>query len=234
MGGARDRSDTVVLYGVEPACFRRRLGRGGDDRRDAGTVIPAVAARRAARSARLRRTIPQSPVEQVQARSAPTARSTPTQRGPFTPWPQRRQRRRRDARLGRRHLDSRGRATPGEGRIRSDRAGSLRALRRAERRRSDGLYASSVRTRSASSRASTTATFAPQRSGSGEVSGHEGRHHGILHGRTHRARRSDRQWRHLFAAACPFYGPSTAIDPQAIHIPICGSYGARDTSIPAE
>lgn len=37
----------------------------------------------------------------------------------------------------------------------------------------------------------------------------------------------------LFAAACPFYGYVEGIDPKAIHIPICGNYGARDESIPA-
>ena len=38
----------------------------------------------------------------------------------------------------------------------------------------------------------------------------------------------------LFAGAAPFYGPLEGIDPKAIRIPICGSYGARDTSIPAD
>jgi carboxymethylenebutenolidase len=38
----------------------------------------------------------------------------------------------------------------------------------------------------------------------------------------------------LFAAAAPFYGAPEGIDPKAIRIPICGSYGARDTSIPAD
>ncbi len=37
----------------------------------------------------------------------------------------------------------------------------------------------------------------------------------------------------LFAAACPFYGSLDEIDPANVHIPICGNYGARDTSIPA-
>lgn len=36
-----------------------------------------------------------------------------------------------------------------------------------------------------------------------------------------------------FSAVCPFYGPIEDIDPAAIHVPFCGSYGARDTSIPA-
>ncbi len=35
-----------------------------------------------------------------------------------------------------------------------------------------------------------------------------------------------------FAAVCPFYGTPDGIDPHAIAIPVCGSYGARDTSIP--
>ncbi|MGC1379452.1 MAG: dienelactone hydrolase family protein [Candidatus Baltobacteraceae bacterium] len=39
---------------------------------------------------------------------------------------------------------------------------------------------------------------------------------------------------HLFGAACPFYGPIADIDPTAVAVPVCGSYGARDTSIPAE
>ncbi|HYL26309.1 MAG TPA: dienelactone hydrolase family protein [Candidatus Nitrosotalea sp.] len=37
----------------------------------------------------------------------------------------------------------------------------------------------------------------------------------------------------LFAAAAPFYGAVADIDPKAIHTPACGSYGARDTGIPA-
>ena len=38
----------------------------------------------------------------------------------------------------------------------------------------------------------------------------------------------------LFAAAAPFYGTPEDVDPKAIRIPICGSYGARDTSIPPD
>jgi carboxymethylenebutenolidase len=38
----------------------------------------------------------------------------------------------------------------------------------------------------------------------------------------------------LFLVAAPFYGAVANVDPKAIHIPICGSYGARDTGIPAE
>ena len=37
----------------------------------------------------------------------------------------------------------------------------------------------------------------------------------------------------VLAAALPFYGAVADIDPNKIHIPICGSYGERDTSIPA-
>jgi carboxymethylenebutenolidase len=37
----------------------------------------------------------------------------------------------------------------------------------------------------------------------------------------------------VFAVAAPFYGAVENIDPNAVHIPICGSYGERDTSIPA-
>ncbi|MBV8344937.1 MAG: dienelactone hydrolase family protein [Candidatus Eremiobacteraeota bacterium] len=37
-----------------------------------------------------------------------------------------------------------------------------------------------------------------------------------------------------FAAVCPFYGAVEGIDPAAIRMPLCGSYGARDTSIPAD
>jgi carboxymethylenebutenolidase len=37
----------------------------------------------------------------------------------------------------------------------------------------------------------------------------------------------------VFAAVIPFYGAVKDIDPAAVHIPVCGSYGARDTSIPA-
>jgi len=38
----------------------------------------------------------------------------------------------------------------------------------------------------------------------------------------------------VFSAVCPFYGSLKDIDPDNIHIPVCGSYGARDTSIPAD
>jgi len=38
----------------------------------------------------------------------------------------------------------------------------------------------------------------------------------------------------VFAAACPFYGSLKDISPDNIHIPICGSFGARDTGIPAD
>jgi carboxymethylenebutenolidase len=38
----------------------------------------------------------------------------------------------------------------------------------------------------------------------------------------------------LFALVAPFYGPIKDVDPAAIHIPVCGSYGGRDTGIPAE
>jgi carboxymethylenebutenolidase len=38
----------------------------------------------------------------------------------------------------------------------------------------------------------------------------------------------------LFAAACPFYGPLKDVEPARVRVPVCGSYGARDTSIPAD
>jgi carboxymethylenebutenolidase len=38
----------------------------------------------------------------------------------------------------------------------------------------------------------------------------------------------------IFAAACPFYGSIKDIDAEKIHIPVCGSYGARDTGIDAD
>lgn len=38
----------------------------------------------------------------------------------------------------------------------------------------------------------------------------------------------------VFNVVCPFYGSLKDIDPDKIHIPVCGSYGARDTSIPAD
>ncbi len=37
----------------------------------------------------------------------------------------------------------------------------------------------------------------------------------------------------LFAVVAPFYGAVADIDPKTIHIPVCGSYGGRDTGIPA-
>jgi carboxymethylenebutenolidase len=36
-----------------------------------------------------------------------------------------------------------------------------------------------------------------------------------------------------FAGVCPFYGPLADVDPLQIRMPLCGSYGARDTGIPA-
>lgn len=38
----------------------------------------------------------------------------------------------------------------------------------------------------------------------------------------------------LFAAACPFYGPLKDVEPAKVRVPVCGSYGARDTGIPAD
>jgi carboxymethylenebutenolidase len=37
----------------------------------------------------------------------------------------------------------------------------------------------------------------------------------------------------VFSAVVPFYGAVKDVDPADIRIPVCGSYGARDTSIPA-
>ncbi|HEY2554756.1 MAG TPA: dienelactone hydrolase family protein [Candidatus Cybelea sp.] len=37
-----------------------------------------------------------------------------------------------------------------------------------------------------------------------------------------------------FAAVCPFYGPLADVDPAKEQTPVCGSYGARDTGIPAD
>lgn len=38
----------------------------------------------------------------------------------------------------------------------------------------------------------------------------------------------------VFDAVAPFYGSIKDIDPTDIHVPICGSYGEKDPSIPAE
>jgi carboxymethylenebutenolidase len=38
----------------------------------------------------------------------------------------------------------------------------------------------------------------------------------------------------VFAVVAPFYGSLPGIDPLAMNMPVCGSYGARDTSIPQE
>lgn len=38
----------------------------------------------------------------------------------------------------------------------------------------------------------------------------------------------------LFSLVAPFYGAVSEIDPKAVHIPVCGSYGGRDTGIPAQ
>ena len=38
----------------------------------------------------------------------------------------------------------------------------------------------------------------------------------------------------VFSTVAPFYGAVKEIDPNDIHIPVCGSYGERDTGIPAD
>ncbi|MHB8139982.1 MAG: dienelactone hydrolase family protein [Vulcanimicrobiaceae bacterium] len=38
----------------------------------------------------------------------------------------------------------------------------------------------------------------------------------------------------IFVAAVSWYGPVSGIDPDRIHMPICGNYGAGDTSVPVE
>lgn len=38
----------------------------------------------------------------------------------------------------------------------------------------------------------------------------------------------------LFAVIAPFYGDIAGLDPKAIHMPLCGSYGGRDTGIPPD
>jgi carboxymethylenebutenolidase len=38
----------------------------------------------------------------------------------------------------------------------------------------------------------------------------------------------------VFAVVAPFYGSLGGIDPLAMQMPVCGSYGARDTSIPQD
>ncbi len=38
----------------------------------------------------------------------------------------------------------------------------------------------------------------------------------------------------IFSAVVPFYGSIKGIDPEKITIPVCGSYGAQDQSIPAD
>ena len=38
----------------------------------------------------------------------------------------------------------------------------------------------------------------------------------------------------IFAAAAPFYGAVAKIDPAKVRVPICGSWGGRDTSIPSD
>lgn len=38
----------------------------------------------------------------------------------------------------------------------------------------------------------------------------------------------------VFRAVVPFYGAVKDIDPMDVHMPVCGSYGERDTSIPAD
>lgn len=38
----------------------------------------------------------------------------------------------------------------------------------------------------------------------------------------------------LFSVVAPFYGDVAGLDPKALHIPLCGNYGGRDTGIPPE
>lgn len=38
----------------------------------------------------------------------------------------------------------------------------------------------------------------------------------------------------VFHVVAPFYGAPKGIDPKAVAMPVCGSYGERDTSIPAD
>jgi carboxymethylenebutenolidase len=38
----------------------------------------------------------------------------------------------------------------------------------------------------------------------------------------------------LFSVVAPFYGDVAGLDPKTLHIPICGSYGGRDTGIPPD
>jgi carboxymethylenebutenolidase len=38
----------------------------------------------------------------------------------------------------------------------------------------------------------------------------------------------------VLVGVAPFYGPLKDVDPKALRVPACGSYGARDTSIPAD
>jgi carboxymethylenebutenolidase len=38
----------------------------------------------------------------------------------------------------------------------------------------------------------------------------------------------------LFSVVAPFYGDVAGLDPKALHVPLCGSYGGRDTGIPPD
>lgn len=38
----------------------------------------------------------------------------------------------------------------------------------------------------------------------------------------------------VLRAVAPFYGPLKDVDPKALRVPVCGSYGARDTGIPVD
>jgi carboxymethylenebutenolidase len=37
-----------------------------------------------------------------------------------------------------------------------------------------------------------------------------------------------------FVAVAPFYGPLNDVDPKAVRVPVCGSYGGRDKGIPVD
>ena len=104
-------------------------------------------------------------------------------------------------------VDSRRRAALRKSGIRRDRSRPLRAFRCAQRRRRDRLIRFSARTRSGwiatSMAGDVRAAAAVARR---EVSGHQDRHHGFLHGRAIALAGGDSTKATLFAAVAPFYG----------------------------
>ena len=105
--------------------------------------------------------------------------------------------RRHDAHLGRGYVDSRYRSQAGQGRNRGHRAGSVRTLRRAQRRRQRRFDALPALCQTARPRAKRPRLARRARLACGQIPQEQDRRHGLLHGRAHRALAGDRQRRRV-------------------------------------